>query len=337
MTGIRRIANACLFSVFSLIFISSLQAQMPLRYATLELFTNTPCPICGSQNPGFFDRLSNYEGEYHLVSFYPGKPYSSCIFYQANISENTARLNFYTQVFGTPTVAINGTQFKSSGSMSTTVLDEITGGESWLSVEVAETGGSSRTATITLRDHVGGSLNLGKLFAVIVEKEIMYNAPNGETLHHNVFRKFLSTTNGDDVDMTPGVNTKTYQYTVDGSWQSDQVYVIAWLMNPNTMEIYNSGTKFDPPVTTSTVDVDTKSLQIYPNPANAEINLQLPEGSGDATYRITDLAGRVVKSGPVADVDVLNLNTGDLLSGNYQLELVTTGSVYTARFQVVRE
>ena len=65
--------------------------NLPPKYLTMELFTNTPCPICGSQNPGLFSRLTNYEGQYHLISFYPGKPYSSCIFYQANIPENTAR------------------------------------------------------------------------------------------------------------------------------------------------------------------------------------------------------------------------------------------------------
>ena len=41
--------------------------ELPLRYATLELFTNTPCPICGSQNPGFFSRLEGYKGFYQDI------------------------------------------------------------------------------------------------------------------------------------------------------------------------------------------------------------------------------------------------------------------------------
>ena len=112
---------------------ASVSAQdLPIRYATLELFTNTPCPSCGSQNPGLFSRLGNYEGEYHLISFYPGKPYSSCIYYQANIPENSTRFQHYAgEIFGTPTVALNGIDFKSSSGVNTTVLDNLTGGTSW--------------------------------------------------------------------------------------------------------------------------------------------------------------------------------------------------------------
>lgn len=77
----------------------------PPRFATLELCTNTPCPICGSQNPGLFNPLMNDEGQYHLISFCPGKPNASCIFYQRNISEYTSRYQFYKgNIFGSPTV-----------------------------------------------------------------------------------------------------------------------------------------------------------------------------------------------------------------------------------------
>ncbi|MDX1408772.1 MAG: hypothetical protein R3330_11580, partial [Saprospiraceae bacterium] len=43
---------------------SGAQSSAP-RYPLLEHFTNTPCSICGSQNPGFFNRLEAYEGQYH--------------------------------------------------------------------------------------------------------------------------------------------------------------------------------------------------------------------------------------------------------------------------------
>src|SRR5690606_32967487 len=221
--------------------------DMPTRYPTLELFTNTPCPICGSQNPGFFNRLANYEGEYHLISFYPGRPYSSCIFYQSNIAENTTRLEHYTgDVFGSPTVAIHGIDFRSPNQVTTAVLDGLTGGTSWLHVDVEETTGTTRDVTISLTDHVGGSLGLGRLFAVIVEREILYNAPNGETVHHNVFRRFLTASTGEIVDLSAGPVTRTYQYNVDGSWNANEIYVIAWLSDTGTNEIYNSGTRFDP-------------------------------------------------------------------------------------------
>ena len=49
--------------------VSTTAQDLPTKYPLLELFTNTPCGVCGSQNPGMFNRLEAYEGEYHQVSF----------------------------------------------------------------------------------------------------------------------------------------------------------------------------------------------------------------------------------------------------------------------------
>lgn len=324
--------------LFSLLTWNTASAQnLSPRYATLELFTNTPCPICGSSNPGFFSRLAAYEGQYHLISFYPGKPYSSCIFYQANIPENTTRFNFYPEILGSPTVAINGTQFKSSAGMTNAVLDAVTGDSSWLNIQVEETPGSTRNVDITLRDLVGGSLAAGKLFAVIVEKEVMYNAPNGETIHRNVFRKFLTDVNGEDIDLSTGMATRSYEYTLDGSWQADQVYIIAWLINPGTKEVYNSGTRFDPPVTTATFDLAANpTLTVFPNPASSEINIVLPVQIHNAPVTIFDTRGNLLYQGTLSGDTSVRINTGSLPAGHYQVSIGTGKSAMTGRFEVIR-
>lgn len=312
--------------------------DMPRRYPMLELFTNTPCPICGSQNPGLFNRLGAYEGMYHLISFYPGRPYASCIFYQANISENTARLNFYPQVFGTPTVVINGTQFSNSNGVTNTVLNNITGHESWLHIDVDETTGNTRTVDITLTDHAGGSLATGKLFAVIVERQIMYNAPNGEALHHNVFRKFLTGVNGDDVDLSSGMAGVTYEYTIEAPWQANEVYVIAWLMDPDTKEIYNSGTRFDPDFTASTADhPGAVRLAIYPNPATSEVQIVLPEMMYRVPVRVFDARGQLVHEQFSASDTLIHVSTGDWPVGSYYVEISNGNRTFYGSFQVVRE
>lgn len=322
-------------SLLFAISIAPLEAQMPTRYATLELFTNTPCPICGSQNPGLFDRLEDYEGQYHLISFYPGKPYSTCIFYQANTSENTTRFNHYPGIAGTPTVAINGQQLLNSGSVTTSVLDNITGGESWLSVEVDETAGTTRDVTIDLEDHAGGSLGMGKLYAVIVEREIMYNAPNGETVHHNVFREFLTDANGDDVDMSPGTASRSFQYTVDSEWQASEVYVIAWLMDPDTDEIFNSGTRFDN-VSTGIENTDISSLNIFPNPVSAFINIDIPEDGHTSTLKFFDAAGKIIYLESTGLSGSTKINCQEWPTGTYQVRLEGQTGLYTGKFQVVR-
>lgn len=312
--------------------------DLPIRYATLELFTNTPCPICASQNPGLFNRLANYEGQYHLIGFYPGSPYSSCIFYQANIPQNTARVQHYTgNIFGSPTVALNGIDFKSSNGVNTTVLDNLTGGTSWLYIDVDETTGTNRSVTIDMQDVVGGSLNTGRLYAVIVEKEILYNAPNGETVHHNVFRRFLTDVSGEEVDLSSGQVTKSYTYDVNAAWNADETYVIAWLMDPATKEIYNSGTRFDADFTSAINPVQPLSaLSIYPNPASTEVNIALPSGVAVADVEIFDPQGRLVRSVPRSQGPQIQISTGAFLPGKYFIRLTSGVAIYTGAFDVVR-
>ncbi len=312
--------------------------DLPIRYATLELFTNTPCPICASQNPGLFNRLANYDGQYHLIGFYPGSPYSNCIFYQANIPQNSARVQHYTgNIFGTPTVALNGIDFKSSSGVNTTVLDNLTGGTSWLYIDVEETSGTSRTVTIDLQDVVGGSLSTGRLFAVIVEKQILYNAPNGETVHHNVFRRFLTNVSGEDVDLSTGQVTRNYNYDVNSAWNADETYVIAWLMDSGTKEIYNSGTRFDADFTSAINPVQPLSaLSVYPNPATSEVNITLPSGVTAADIEIFDPQGRLMRSLPTSQGPQVQIATSNFIPGKYFIRLTSGRDVYTGAFDVVK-
>ena len=330
----------CISFIFSLLFIcQDIHAQdLPPRYATLELFTNTPCPICANQNPGLFSRLENYEGQYHLISFYPGKPYPSCIFYQANIMENTLRWQFYTgEVFGTPTVAINGIDFTNSNGVTNTVLDNITGGTSWLKIAVEETTGSSRSVDITLQDYAGGSVSTAHLFAVIVEKEINYDAPNGEKIHHNVFRRFLTSTHGDEVDLSSGSATVSFDYDVDAGWQADQVYVIAWLANSVTKEIYNSGTRFDPDFVSAVDGVpDEGKLHIYPNPSSGQFTLTLPSHQHQAEVSVFDISGALVFRQQYASQSEITLDGSAWPEGSYLVRLKIDGREVSEWLRVVR-
>ncbi len=328
------------YLLFSLLmtFGDATAQNFPPRYPTLELFTNTPCPSCGGQNPGLFNRLVNFEGEYHLISFYPGKPYNTCIFYNANIPENAARWQFYTgSVFGTPTVALNGIDFKSSNGVTNAVLESLTGQTSWLEVAVEETTGSSRSVDITLVDHAGGSLTTGRLFAVIVEREILYNAPNGETVHHNVFRKFLTATAGEEVDMSSGNATESFTYEVDPTWNADEIYVIAWVMNPTTKEIYNSGTRFDPAFVTAVNEVSrTGVFQLYPNLTTGAFTIALPDNQHKTSVQVYNAIGDLFFSQTYEALSQINVDGSTWPEGTYIVRVAVGGKERSERVSIVR-
>ena len=336
MNRFKNITLFLLLAASSAFYTQHANAQdMPTKYPLLELFTNTPCPICGNQDPGFFGRLESYEDQYHLVSFYPGSPYSSCIFYQANTTENRARRDFYPQIVGSPDVALNGVDFRSPNSVSTSILDDITGNSSWLSVQVSETSGVERDVSITLENHGGGDLDTGILYAVIVEREIDYDAPNGIKLHHNVFRKFLTELEGDTIAMNSDVINLTYQYDVEIEWQLEEAYVVVWLMDPETKEVINSGTKFDPLVSSTSSVVEPLPLKLFPNPASEYLNIQIPERAKEA-LRVYDSSGRLVHHQDVLNIGQVELALGDLAPGLYIAEIILEDGVARSSFEVIR-
>ena len=100
--------NVSAFIFFTLVSLA-LSAQTSVKkYVLLEHFTNSKCSVCASKNPAFFTLIDQYPNDVHHVSIHPSTPYSTCVFYQSNTTENEARADFYN-IPGTPRVAVNGT------------------------------------------------------------------------------------------------------------------------------------------------------------------------------------------------------------------------------------
>lgn len=318
-----RICTSSIFGILAFILtgMAGLNAQeMPTRYATIELFTNTPCPICVSSNPGFFDLIDNYEG-YHLISFYPGRPYSTCPIYQENPTENEAR-TAHRDVFGTPTVNFNGVSSKSSGSVNANDMEAVLGGESFLYVKVSETSGNNRTASVRLQTLDDSPTSMGRLYVAAVEAEVLLTGipGNWEDEHFNVFRKFLTPSSGQMVDLTMADQTIDFNYTIESGWDPAQMYVLAWVENPDTDETYNSGTRFDEAFSSTNEVVFEDEVSIFPNPANESIQIDWPSSFDARKVSIFNSQGSRVISG-TAD---RTLGVSSLSKGVYILQI--TGS-----------
>jgi hypothetical protein len=302
-------------------FSPELSAQnMPKKYASLEHFTNTPCPSCGSQNPGFFDLLEGYSGNYHHISYHPGQPYQSCIFYQENTTENRARSNYYS-ISSSPRVVINGLTQSSSGTVTANMLNDVTGGESPIEVQVEETSGINRTVSVDINLYGTAPVTNAKLYAAVVEKEIMYNAPNGETVHHNVFRKFLTSSDGNDIDLSNSTSGISFNYNITSPWNADEIYTVVWVQDPVTKEVLNSGTPFDPPFVSAIEAPKTVSFAILPNPVEDLLEIQMENPDQINTIRIHDMSGKQL----FYQTGILNssINVRSLNPGLYIIELVT--------------
>lgn len=307
-------------------------AQPAKRYVLLEHFTNSRCSICASKNPGFYTSIAPYDKDIHHISIHPSVPYQSCVFYQANKTENQGRADFYG-IPGTPRVAVNGTLLPNSSALLplATLQAELTK-TSNLAVKVSDTkSGSNFTTTVDL--NVLGTLPAGdyRLFVALVEKKINQTTPNGEAVHHDVFRDMLTSVSGDAITLGgAGTTTKyTFSVTANAAWNSAELYALAFVQNTGTKEVLNSGTRFDP-VTTGTQEPLPTQVRVYPNPVQHTAIVPLPD-EGNVRVEAFDLGGRRHEMAYAYDQQQVTLETAQLPAGVYVLKMVGRDKVYTAR------
>src|SRR6185436_4956285 len=81
-------------------------AQVPKK-TVVEHFTNTKCSVCAARNPGFNANL-NHQANVIRLAIHPSSPYSGCLLYNQNATDNDARTNYYGVYGGTPRLVING-------------------------------------------------------------------------------------------------------------------------------------------------------------------------------------------------------------------------------------
>ncbi len=309
----------------------ALSAQtLAKKYVLIEHFTNSRCSTCASKNPGFYNLINDYPEDIHHISIHPSVPYNTCIFYLANPSENNARTSFYS-VSGTPQIALNGTLNPTSGPLlSVPVLNSYLNQTSPVAIEVTETGTTERVATIKVRSIADVPAGNYKIYAAVVEKTINYNAPNGETVHHDVFRKMLPGIDGQSiVPAAAGQSiTTTFNYSL-GTLSATQTYVVAFLQNTLTKEILNSGTRFDP-LFTAAKEATPQQITLQPNPAQDVAVAQLGDDQAESV-EVFSMSGLRVSNTFTAEQNTVTLPTATLAAGIYFVKIQGKNGVYVAK------
>lgn len=164
----------------------------------VEHFTNTRCSVCASQNPSFNAILAQHP-EVMRISYHPTSPYANCLLAQHNVAENDARTNFYNLYGSTPRLAINGGTISNNPNpyINPNLFDNYQGQTSSFKLRVdQQKSADSIWIRVVLKAEgafSGGDL---RLYGAVAEDTIFYNSPNGESQHHNVFRKTFFGANG---------------------------------------------------------------------------------------------------------------------------------------------
>jgi hypothetical protein len=307
----------------SFIFAQTLTKKYPL----IEHYTNTRCGSCGASNPGFYTKVSSkLNKNVNHVSYHPSFPYSSCVLYKANTSENDARANYNAAQF-TPSYVLNGKGgVQGVGTMTEAILTTETSKTSPLEIKVKEVSGvAGWTANIKLKGYGAFNALNYVLMVALCEKKLDYAAPNGEKVHYDVFRKMVSNVNGNTILAMPTIGKESefnLNYTLDPTWNANEMYILAWVVDVATKEVINSGTKFTSVVGTNDLLQD-ETVNVFPNPAQDLLTVDLSKSTVKATsYQVLNALGQIVLDANTTE-EILNIDISQLPVNQYLVKVNT--------------
>jgi hypothetical protein len=322
-----------------LLFIStSLTAQQVDKTIIVEHFTNTYCSICANKNPGFYSNLNNFPNILH-IAYHPSVPYDECPFNQHNVTENDERTKYYNIFNGTPRLVIQGEVISTSQNYSSsTLFDPYTGATSSFSINSVLEQNVTKDSVIlnlSVKKEDASSLTSLNLYAAIVEETINFNAQNGESVHHDVFRKSFVGSDPISIALPTTVGeAKTLRYALkyNNDWEGTELKAISILQHDDkTLEQANASNK----IADFMLDINkenTKAVAI-PTLFNNRLTLLL-DSSQVLDIKMYDLFGKLAFETKTVN-SVVNLSSANLSQGMYILIVKTKSEVY--KVKVVKE
>ena len=289
---------APMFLVF--VSVSGTFAQDVVKNIVVEHFTNTRCGICASRNPAFYNALPNRPDVIH-IAYHPSSPYSSCLFSTQNRVENDARTRYYNIYGSTPRFIINGNERSGSQVSNERVYQEFQNQTSPvdLTVQLAKAGDEIE---VFLAADIKSSNNIGNVqyFIALVEDTVFYNAPNGENIHRDVFRKSSS----DNLPSFPIPQNggESFVYTAklgtESFWDLSRIYAIVILTDTDKKVVQAARSPlYNPDILSSVTDkTENKNyITVYPNPVVNDFDiLSLSQNKIDKVT-VLNQAGQPVK------------------------------------------
>jgi Secretion system C-terminal sorting domain/Outer membrane protein Omp28 len=298
------------------------------RYVLLEHFTNTLCSTCASQNPAFFSTIQvETNPNVHHISYHWRTPYLNCIYYQASPTRQDARADYYG-ILGSPRVSVNG---GANTALSAVTLAGINAAAttSPISIKVTENTGASRNAVIKVKWATTPPTGTYVMHVAVVEKKTTYVSPNGEAVHHNVFRKFLTTVAGENIPTNiTAEQTISFGYPADVGVEA-QLYTLVWVQNTATKEVLNSATKFDPTTATEEVSVDNQ-VSLSPNPTTGKTTLTFDKLTPQY-LTVQTITGQVLDNVKLTNSTTYDLNLAQYAAGIYLVKIKSEEGVAVKR------
>lgn len=294
---------------------NSLFSMVPKKL-NVEHFTNTYCSVCANRNPGFKSNL-NQQSDYTLLTFHPSSPYQACTINKSNKRGNDSRTRHYGVYGSTPRLVINGSVINVNSDYSKPALfTPFVGDSSAFSMKLYQYKTNNnllRYRVVITKEDIYTEME-AQLYLAVAEDSFKFNAPNGETLHRNVFRIALTDSNGNKISLPVNIgDSVVYNFeTGTNGFNAANLIGVAILQDKNGELLQSQqNQKTDSYQALGLNTVDRFNFDIYPNPSNSYIQLKDAYYTNEMFYSIYNLVGKPLLEGKLEDkIDVSDLTVG---------------------------
>ena len=278
-------------------------SQVPKK-VIVEHFTNTLCSRCATRNPGLYANLelSGNQDVVHLA-IHPSLPYNTCVFNLNNPESNDDRTKYYGVFGSTPQVIVNGEHVMKSFT-DNDLFSPYQNQMSPVSIQLTQQKiNDSTRVKIVVKTEATHSLGDQILYVVLAEETIDYDAPNGESTHHDVMRAPVTGNTGRLISIPSSVgDSLVFLERVKNAddWDMDQIYAVAILQNEsdklvNQVEALKPIDTGNVPLSIDKFRTET-TFDVYPNPVQTELNISTGF-KGLSSYVILSLTGKEILKG----------------------------------------
>lgn len=304
-----------LLTILSILIGNSLYSMVPKKL-TIEHFTNTYCSICANRNPGFKNNL-NQLSDYTLLTFHPSSPYQACTINKSNKRGNDARTRHYGIYGSTPRLVINGSVINANSDYSKPALfSPFINDSSSFSIKLYQykTNNNLLRYRVVIIKEDSSTDKEARLYMAVAEDSFFFNAPNGETLHRNVFRIALTDSNGNKITLPSNIGDSiafNFETSVNGLNAANLIGVAILQNSTGVLLQSEQNLKSDSYKVLGIRIMNQFNFEVYPNPSSAFIQIKMDKGIGELHYSIYDNVGRVLLEGKLEDkLDITSITAG---------------------------
>ena len=230
-----------------------------------------------------------------------------------NPEDNDERANYYSVFGSTPRAVIQGVGLPLQTPMVSTANIEMQLGmtsDFKVTVDNTQVSGDDYKVTVNIERVSGTHSEEVLVYVGLAEKEVDYNAPNSESLHHDVFRKKL---HNEALDLVSIGNSEKFvlDYSMHSDWNLDQIYAYVVINSTSSDEVLQSESSLTSIAGIgNNAVVEVKNI-LYPNPSSSTLNINIKYTEVVSKIELYSLIGNKVKDfSPNSTMDISDLPEG---------------------------